>query len=199
MKLWARMGTPFSLAALTAVTAESVPIGLMLMPSTPFSSNCCTVVTKAWKSPSLAGAWTSSVQPSSPRCAVAPSTMATWKGLVSAGGHEADRRRCRPAPRRAPLAAAMASSPVMLRSLVRGRMVVPPCSSSLGRPALSARPAPRVCTRSATTCLASLVTSPQSQRQPRDLATTHVVSSSTASTMMVPIMISFALRWERLR
>ena len=31
MKLWARIGMPFSLAALTAVTAESVPIGLIEM------------------------------------------------------------------------------------------------------------------------------------------------------------------------
>ena len=86
MKLCARIGTPFSLAALTAVTALSVPIGLMLMAWTPFSSSCCTVVTKAWKSPSLAGACTSIVQPSSLARAVAPSTMATWNGLVSAGG-----------------------------------------------------------------------------------------------------------------
>ena len=86
MKLWARMGTPFSLAAFTAVTAESVPMGLMLIPSTPFSSSCWTVVTKAAKSPSLVGAWTSIVQPSSSPRAVAPSTMATWNGLVSAGG-----------------------------------------------------------------------------------------------------------------
>src|SRR3989304_5603684 len=63
MKLCARIGTPLSFAAFTAVTAESVPIGLMLSAFTPFSSNCCTVVTNAWKSPSLAGACTSNFQP----------------------------------------------------------------------------------------------------------------------------------------
>ncbi|NUQ04971.1 MAG: hypothetical protein HUU31_13890 [Anaerolineae bacterium] len=58
----------------------------MLIASTPFSKSCSTVVTNAAKSPSLAGAWTSSVQPSSSARACAPSTMATWNGLVSAGG-----------------------------------------------------------------------------------------------------------------
>ena len=86
MKLCARIGTPFSLAALTAVMAELVPMGLMLIAWTPFSSSCWTVVTKAWKSPSLAGACTSMVQPSFSLSAVAPSTIATWNGLVSAGG-----------------------------------------------------------------------------------------------------------------
>ena len=86
MKLCARIGMPFSLAALTAVTAESVPIGLIEMAWTPFWSSCSTVVTKAWKSPSEAGACTSSFQPSSLLLAVAPSTIATWNGLVKAGG-----------------------------------------------------------------------------------------------------------------
>ena len=86
MKLCARIGMPFSLAALTAVTAESVPMGLIEMAWTPFWSSCSTVVTKAWKSPSEAGAWTSSFQPSSLLLAVAPSTIATWNGLVKAGG-----------------------------------------------------------------------------------------------------------------
>ena len=86
MKLWARMGTPFSLAALTAVTAESVPMGLMLMAWTPFSSSCWTVVTKAAKSPSLAGACMSNFHFSSSERALAPSTIATWNGLVKPGG-----------------------------------------------------------------------------------------------------------------
>ena len=86
MKLCARIGTPFSFAAFTAVIAKSVPIGLMLIAWTPFSSNCWTVVTNAWKSPSLAGACTSIDQPSASAFALAPSTIATWNGLVSAGG-----------------------------------------------------------------------------------------------------------------
>src|SRR3972149_3904845 len=86
MKLCARIGTPFSFAAFTAAPAESVPIGLMLSAFTPFSSNCCTVDTNAWKSPSLAGACTSTFQPALSAAAFAPSDIATWNGLVNAGG-----------------------------------------------------------------------------------------------------------------